>query len=160
MLIAIGGTGGRKGAAIAEKRRRAGRMAAMVLAGALLAACADSTGTTGGGSDTAEMSQLEMDLNAGFELLVAQDYLAAKNLFGKLAEEHPENATVALALGVSHHELGEFDEAEQQYVKAIQNGHYVAVKERIEDGVRTEEVTTIANLAFANSELLREERTR
>lgn len=136
------------------------RFAIMAAAAACLALAGCSGGSTGAGGagSSAEAKAYQNDLNTGFALLRDQRYAEAKTHFSGMAQMHPDDATVALALGVAHHELGEWDAAQVQYEKAIEKGNLVVVKETIHKGKVTQETTTVANLALANIEKLREDR--
>lgn len=133
---------------------------AVVVAAAVCLGLAGCSGSTGG-PDTetaAQEAEYQQELNRGFAMLRDQRFEEAKNHFSEMAQDHPKDATVALSLGVAHHELGEWDAAQVQYDKAIENGNLVIVKETIYKGKVTEERTTIANLAFKNIEQLRADR--
>lgn len=138
------------------------RRFAVVVAATVALALAGCSGSTGGsGADSAaQKAEYEQQLNRGFDMLREQRYADAKGLFAEMAQKYPEDGTVALALGVSHHELGEWDAAETQYKKAVQYGKGTGVKETIENGESKQASTTIDQLGSENLEKLSQDRPK
>lgn len=124
-----------------------------------LAGCSGSTGGSGG-ETSAGGSAYDRQLDSGFEMLRQQRYADARELFMDMSRTHPDDGVVALALGVSHHELGEWDAADAQYRKALETGKETTVRESIENGVSTSDSRTIGELAEINLAKLGEDRPK
>lgn len=133
---------------------------AAVVTATVFLGLAGCSGSTGGGGASAQGSEYDQNLASGFEMLRQQRYADARAVFMDMAGKYPEDGTVALALGVSHHELGEWDAAEAQYQKALRTGKDTSVKETIEDGTSKSESTTIGKLAELNLEKLSQDRPK
>ena len=94
------------------------------------------------------------ELKQGWELMVAEDYAAAREHYENLLKEHPDNPYALLNLGVAYQRLGDFDNARPNYEAAIEHGSNAQVTRVAEtDGVQPRS-TTIADLARQNLETL------
>jgi tetratricopeptide (TPR) repeat protein len=93
-------------------------------------------------------------LKRGWELMVAEDYVAAIDQYEILLKEHPDNPYALLNLGVAYQRLGNFDRARPNYQAAIVHGGSAEVTRVAEtEGIKTQ-TTTVAELARQNLEAL------
>ena len=92
------------------------------------------------------------ELEKGFDLLVAEDYAAARDHYENMLTEHPDNPYVHLNLGVAYQRLGEGDLARQHFEAAIANGGGAEVTRVAEEGGIGAQTSTVVDLARQNLE--------
>ncbi|MEX1306448.1 MAG: tetratricopeptide repeat protein [Rhodovibrionaceae bacterium] len=93
-------------------------------AAAALLAFGLAFGTAGGtwamGSDSSTSSASDSSYATGEELIAQGDYAAAIEELGVALEESPQNADVLNYLGYAHRKLGNYGEAEDYYLRALE----------------------------------------
>jgi len=99
-------------------------------------------------------SQRSRDLEAGWELMQAQNYAAARDKYIEILAENPNEPFALLNLGVAYHNLGEYDLARQNYEAAIEHGKNAEVTRVVEEGSVKTTATTVADKGRDNLALL------
>lgn len=90
------------------------------------------------------------ELQEGWELMVAEDYPAARDHYEGILAENPDNPYAHLNLGVAYHRLGETERARRHYEAAVAHGGEAEITQVAdEDGVAPE-TSTVADQAREN----------
>lgn len=94
------------------------------------------------------------ELRKGWELMVAEDYAAARDQYEAVLVEYPNNPYALLNLGVAYHRLGETERARANYQAAIEHGGNAEVTQVAEETGVDSRTSTVADLARQNLEAL------
>lgn len=86
----------------------------------------------------------------GFQLLAAQDYVAAETFFTEILEDDPDDAYAHLNLGAAHEAQGNFVTAEKHYEEASRLGKGKQIGKTVFNGDVKAENTTVASVADYN----------
>ena len=96
------------------------------------------------------------ELKEGWNLMVANEYAAARDHYQAMLVEYPDNPYALLNLGVAYEELGNIDLAKEHYEAALAAGENAEIAEVAEKGKVAAKPTTVAVVARANLERLPE----
>ena len=96
----------------------------------------------------------QAELKQGWELMVAKDYVAARDHYEAMLAEHPDNPYAHLNLGVAYHQLGEPDRARAHYEIAIAEGGSAEISMVSEEGSVGSRPSTVAEVARTNLDTL------
>jgi Tfp pilus assembly protein PilF len=121
----------------------------------LLTGCASSGAGDGDAAQSADgliTAQSRAELQTGWELLVARDYVTARDHYEAMLVDYPRNPYAHLNLGVTYNELGETELARRHYEAAAVEGEDAEIAEVVEDGEIEQLATTVADVARANLE--------
>ena len=94
------------------------------------------------------------ELEEGWELMLEEDYPAARTHYESMLEEYPENPYAHLNLGVAYQRLGEPGPARRHYETAIEHGGAAEVTRVAEEEGAAPRTTTVAELARQNLQSL------
>ena len=90
------------------------------------------------------------ELKEGWELMVANEYAAARDHYEALLVDYPGNPYALLNLGVAYEELGDTGLAREHYEAALANGANAEIAEVAEKGQVATKPTTVAAVAEQN----------
>jgi len=94
------------------------------------------------------------DLKKGWELMLAKDYPAARDVYENMLAEYPDNPYAHLNLGVAYQNLGNTDLARRHYEAAIEFGGAAEVTRVVQKGEVISHVTTVADKGRENLQTL------
>ena len=90
------------------------------------------------------------DLDAGWDMITAEDYSSARAHYQSMLAEDPNNPYANLNIGVAYEELGDKEMAAKHYQVAIANGKDAEFQEVAQDGNTAGRATTVAKIAQEN----------
>ena len=94
------------------------------------------------------------DLKDGWKLILAEDYIGARDQYEATLVRYPDNPYALLNLGFVYQKLGDDKRARENYQAAIVHGGNAEVTQVVVEGSVSQRTTTVADKARENLQTL------
>jgi tetratricopeptide (TPR) repeat protein len=94
------------------------------------------------------------ELRDGWKLVLAEDYIGARDKYEAVLVKYPDNPYALLNLGFVYQKLGDYKSSREKYEAAIVHGGNAEVTQVVVEGSVSQRKTTVADKARENLKTL------